>query len=217
MMFNFLCPGKNGVEIFVRHGRVVLSGRTLLVLEQVFGSKLQDRRQLVLIEQLGAHRRRAVVAVLPEDHAAGRVHLLDDDLVQHHLALGPGKDILLHRVGSHKPVNVDRVFLPNSVGARHGLQVVLRVPVRVKQQDRVCGRKVDAQSSRPGGQQERKIRGIRSIEPVHGLVPLLRRGGPVQTLVPIPLAVHVLADNVQHADHLGENEHTVTCRFESTQ
>jgi hypothetical protein len=46
--------------------------------------------------------------------AAGGVHLLDDQVVQHHLPLGALQDVLLHRAARHEP------------GARSGLLWVAR-------------------------------------------------------------------------------------------
>jgi hypothetical protein len=55
------------------------------------------------------------------------------------------------------------------MGARHGLQIVLRVPVRVKDDDRVGSRQIDPQPTRASGQQEGKVPGLWSVEVLHGL------------------------------------------------
>ena len=53
-------------------------------------------------------------------------------------------------------VNLDRLVLPDPVTASLRLQVVLRVPVRVVDDDGVGGRQVDAQPTRTRAQQEHK-------------------------------------------------------------
>ena len=48
----------------------------------------------------------------------------------------------------HTPVNVDHILLADAVGASLGLQVVLRIPVRVENDDRVRRGQVDTQTAR---------------------------------------------------------------------
>lgn len=67
------------------------------------------------------------------------------------------------------PVDVDSLGLADAVGARHGLQVVLGVPVRVEDDDGVRRGQVDAQAARPRRQQERKVRRTGRVEVLHGL------------------------------------------------
>ena len=47
-----------------------------------------------------------------------------------------------------RPVDVDGLGLADAVGARHGLQVVLGVPVGVEDDDSVSRGQVDAQAAR---------------------------------------------------------------------
>lgn len=42
-----------------------------------------------------------------EDRLSRRVHPLDDQVVQHHLLLGPLDDVLLHRAFGHQTVDID--------------------------------------------------------------------------------------------------------------
>lgn len=67
------------------------------------------------------------------------------------------------------PVNIHHLCLADAVGSRHGLQVILGVPVTVKDDDCVSGGEVDAQPACPGTQQESKVCGAGGIEMFHSL------------------------------------------------
>lgn len=67
------------------------------------------------------------------------------------------------------PVYVDHFGLADAVGSRHGLQVILGVPVAVKDDDRVGGRQIYAQATGPRAEQEGKVRGSRRVEMLHSL------------------------------------------------
>ena len=68
---------------------------------------------------------------------------------------------LLDRVPRDKSVDHDFVGLPDPVGAGEGLDVVVRIPVGIIDDDSIrCGQ-IDAQTSGSGGQQERKLWRIR--------------------------------------------------------
>lgn len=108
---------------------------------------------------------------------------------QHHLPLGHLRDALLHAGAGHKAVDHHLVGLADAVGSAEGLvgeqrepsasrrtgtecavagcrylNVVVRVPVGVEDDDRVCGGQVDAQASGSSGEQETKLAGARSWE-----------------------------------------------------
>mmetsp|Transcript_31084 Transcript_31084/g.59984 ORF Transcript_31084/g.59984 Transcript_31084/m.59984 type:complete len:315 (-) Transcript_31084:1667-2611(-) len=174
------------VQLLLCHGQraALLLLRLLLVLEQILSPKAQNRRQLVLVEQ--------VLGLLVHLHLPGGVHSLDDQVIKHHLPLGTLEDVLLHRVLGHKPVDVHRVLLADAVRAGHGLQVVLRVPVAVKDDHRVRRREVDAQPARTRRQQKQKVLRPGSVEVVHRLVPRRRAYGPVQALMLVPLHAAVV-------------------------
>ena len=82
----------------------------------------------------------------------------------------------LHSLSSYLPpplfflcVSSHLFGLSNPVCASLGLQVVLWVPVRVNNDDCVCSREIDPQSSCPGGQQEAEVLGALSIEVINGV------------------------------------------------
>jgi len=66
------------------------------------------------------------------------------------------------------------------------LQVVLGVPVRVKDDAGVCGGQVDAEPPRPSAQQEHEAVRVRPGEPVDGRLPHVAAHAPVDALVRVP-------------------------------
>mmetsp|Transcript_14155 Transcript_14155/g.36672 ORF Transcript_14155/g.36672 Transcript_14155/m.36672 type:complete len:348 (+) Transcript_14155:1754-2797(+) len=137
------------------------------ILKQLLRAKAQDRGQLLLVKYLGA----LVTAARVQHHPPAGVHSLDDDVVKHHLLLGALQDVFLHAAAGDKAVDVHRVLLPDAVRTAHGLQVVLGVPVRVKDDDRVGGGEVDAEAARTRGEQEGKVGRALRVEVTHRLLP----------------------------------------------
>lgn len=79
----------------------------------------------------------------------GLVALLDDDRVEFELDGLSLNDLLLNRVSRDEPVNIDLLLLADSVRPVHGLQVYLRIPVAVKQDDVVGGHQIDSETTGP--------------------------------------------------------------------
>ena len=77
--------------------------------------------------------------------------------------------LYLAGAAGQESVDVDRVLLPDPVRAGHRLEVVLRVPVRVEDDDGVGRREVDAEAAGAGGEQEDEVARIRGVEVVHRL------------------------------------------------
>jgi hypothetical protein len=53
-------------------------------------------------------------------------------ILQYHLLFGAFEDILFHRVFAHEPVHANMRLLANTMGPRHGLEVILWVPVALQ-------------------------------------------------------------------------------------
>ena len=66
-------------------------------------------------------------------------------------------DLLFQRALGNQPVHVDDLLLPDTVRAVHRLQVRLRVPVRVIEDDDVGGGEVDAEPARAGREEEDEL------------------------------------------------------------
>ena len=89
------------------------------------------------------------------------------------------------------------------------LDVVVRVPVRVIDDDGVGGVEVDTETSGPGGQQEAELLGSFLVEPIDGVLSESSGDAAVDSLVLVALAVEEVLQEVQHLGHLGENEDSV--------
>ena len=90
-------------------------------------------------------------------------------------------------VGAARDEAVDAhlLRLADAVAPRHALHVVLRVPVRVVQNDRVGGGQVDADAARSGGEEEGEgRRGVARLEAVDGRLARLLLRRAVEALVP---------------------------------
>lgn len=70
--------------------------------------------------------------------------LLDHQLVPYQLVLLELQHPLLNGLLSHQSIHCDWTCLPDAVGAVHGLQVVLRVPVDVIQDHPICCNQIQA-------------------------------------------------------------------------
>jgi len=69
-----------------------------------------------------------------EEHK--RKHCSLTGILEHHLPLGSFQNILLNRVLTDKAINADVGLLPYSMGPRHGLEIVLGIPITLQQQQK---------------------------------------------------------------------------------
>ena len=150
---------QDGVDVFFDERAVVLVARRVVLFEDFFRAETQDGRHVVPGEGFGGGRvgggqggggsvgegfAAAAARAAGDGVGARSVHALNDEVVEHHFLLGPLQDVFLDRPGREEAVDVDRLRLPDAVRARHRLEIVLRVPVRVEDDDRVGGGQVDA-------------------------------------------------------------------------
>ena len=73
------------------------------------------------------------------------------------------------------------------------------------------------QPARPRREQKHEVRAPRRVEMVHGRVPGRRRRGAVEALKEKAAQFAVVGDDVEHAHHLGEDEHAVPGLLEAAQ
>ena len=140
-----------GVVVVERHLAVGLElgrhlGRARLALrEQHVDVGVRERRAVALEHGVGAEldHRHELVALCAR-HLHREAALLDDHPVEEELALGALDDLLLDGALHAETIDVHRPRLPDTVRAVLRLQVLLRVPVRVVQDDRVRREEVDA-------------------------------------------------------------------------
>jgi len=114
-----------------------------VLLEKLFSPELEDRAQLILVEGVALLVGVLLVASVLKNGPSRCVHPLDHEVVQHHLLFGTLNDFLLHRILCDKPVYIDLLLLSNSVSSGLCLQVILRIPVRVKDDNCVGRGQVD--------------------------------------------------------------------------
>ena len=130
---------EDAVEVLLGHG-----GGLRQVLERRVG--FQQLKELVGRHARAFHRlrrtraRTAAAAALRVQERA----LLDDQPLQGHLGVGPAEHVALDRVRSREPEDEHGPLLADAVAAVHGLEVVVRVPVRVVDDDGIRGGQVDA-------------------------------------------------------------------------
>jgi len=139
-------------------------------------------------------------------------HGAEHSLVQAQLQRGLVEHLALVRVRRDQPVDGHVLLLADAVAARLRLQVILRIPVAVVDDDGVGGRQVDAEAARPRAQQEHELVAVGLAVAVDGLLALLAANAAVDALVGEALEHQVVLDDVQDADHLREDEHLVLCR-----
>ena len=123
-----------------------------------------------------------------------------------------GEDALLHGGRVAHANHSHRSLLSEAMRAVHGLLIVGGVPVRICQDDGVCGLKVDTETARARGAQVDEMPPILFVEE-RRLVPTTRQGsGPVEAEVREPARVAKLLEHVEHHAELGEDEHLVPPR-----
>eukprot|EP00967_Tisochrysis_lutea_P044243 scaffold53588_cov30-Tisochrysis_lutea.AAC.4 len=99
--------------------------------------------------------------------------------------------------------------LAYSVHARHGLQVNLRVPVRVKEDAGVGRLAVDTKATRAGRHEENEFGRARHVEAIDVDGALNAVGATVQAAVLILLVVEEVLDQVERRGELREEHHSV--------
>lgn len=133
----------------------------LLGIEGPIGAHLQQQVDLFLVRQLA----RACAVDLT---AHGGEH----GLIQPELLAGPLKHLRLIGAARHQPTHFHLLGLADAVHACLRLNVVLRVPVAVVDDDGVCYGQVDAQTAGARRQQKHKAVRVRRTEAVDGLLTL---------------------------------------------
>merc|ERR1712073_150162 len=70
-----------------------------------------------------------------------------DQMIKNHLLLGSVDDIFIYRGTGNKPEDLHLFFLANSVGSSYCLQIILRIPITVEDDNSVGSLKIDTKSS----------------------------------------------------------------------
>merc|ERR1719164_402344 len=83
--------------------------------------------------------------------------LLNDNVVQFEFHLGAFDNSFFDCLFCDEPEDLYSFLLTNSVSSVHGLQVHLRIPIGVENDDNVRGHQIDAQTSSSGAQNENEL------------------------------------------------------------
>ena len=94
------------------------------------------------------------------------------------------------------------------------LQVVLRIPVRVVDDDGVGGGQVDAEAARARTQQEGEAVRVGLGVAIDGLLAQFAADATIDALVREAHLYEVVFEDVEDADHLREDEHLVAARLQ---
>merc|ERR1719282_1506472 len=142
-----LCSSQNLVNITGRFISLFL----LLLFKQLFCTKFKNGIKLIFAERL-SFRGPSITSF--QNSSSRSVHSLNDQMIQNHLLLCSLNNILLNTALGDKSVDIDLLLLTDSVSSGHGLKIILRIPVAVKDDDGVgCGQ-VDTETPGSGGKQK---------------------------------------------------------------
>ena len=100
------------------------------------------------------------------------------------------------------------------MAARHALQVVLRVPVGVEDDDRVGGGQVDADAARARREQEEERARCRVREAVDCLLALILTHRAVEALITPSTRIYQILNQIQQLCKLREEEDAMTLALE---
>lgn len=179
---------------------------------------LTNQRVDVAVVKLIPHLEDAVCAVV--DHInhlvflktlvlGSHTPLLDDQGVQFELHRLTFNHLLLHRVRRDESEDLYDLFLADAMGSVHGLQVHLRVPVRVKKDNDVGSHQVEPQAASSGRYQEDMLIRVRPNEVLDLLFSINQLRVAIQPTVVMATIVAVVLENVQHGREPGKHKNLV--------
>src|SRR5580704_9275211 len=125
------------------------------------------------------------------------VHLLYEDVIESHLFLSDLHDLLFHATSCHYLEDQHLVFLPNAMSTGERLNVLMRIEVRIHDNDRVGGGKVDTNASSSCREQEGKVRRVWCVKLINPLLFFKRVNTTVESTVLQAQPVKEIFDNVQ--------------------
>mmetsp|Transcript_24257 Transcript_24257/g.71712 ORF Transcript_24257/g.71712 Transcript_24257/m.71712 type:complete len:740 (-) Transcript_24257:1603-3822(-) len=144
----------------------------------------------------------------------GEPALLDDGVVHLQLLLRALDNLLLDRVLGDEAEDLDLLLLPDPVRAVHRLQVGLRVPVAVEEDDCVGRLEVEPEPARARREHKDEVVRARRVELAEQLAAILALGAAVEAEVLVVAQVEVELEQVHQLHHLREDEHAVAERLQ---
>ena len=116
-------------------------------------------------------------------------------------------NFFFHRFFCDEPINNDFPFLADTVRPVDGLQVHLRIPIRIENDDDVGLMEVDANTAGPRREYEDLLLALGILEVINAEVALVRRRLPVDSTIPIASNPQHVVKNVHELRHLAEDEY----------
>lgn len=127
---------------------------------------------------------------------------------------GSGQYFLLDRIDSHETQHTHLVLLTNTMSTILSLQVLMRIPIRVEDNDRVGFLQVETETTSTRGQQENKIVRIGIVENSEQITTLLGFGATIETQI-LEIAVdEIVLHDGHELSHLTKHEHTMSSLLE---
>ncbi len=133
------------------------------------------------------------------------------------LLVCPLEDHLLNRVLRDQPVDPHLVLLANPVGPVLGLEILVRVPVRVENHNCVRSLQVEPQTTGPGREQEAEVLRVRCIEQLEHRLAVVGLRCAVQPEVLDPAEPQEVLHDVHDLRHLEEKQRAVVGGLELRQ
>ena len=116
---------------------------------------------------------------------------------QHHFFLSHLSDPLLDRVPGNESIDHDFVLLSDTMRSGQSLNVIVRIPIGVIDDDRVGSVQVDAQATGSGGQEEDELLGAFSIETINGVLTQCARDRAINSLVLVTLTFQKVFEQIE--------------------
>ena len=196
-------------DLLDRLRRELLNLLVVLLGEELLCAMLEERLDLGHLE-----RDAGLAAATIESGRRLLAHVVvaavaNDRLLESKLLIGSIEQVHLVRLARHQAVDAHQLGLSDAMAARLGLQVVLRVPVGVVDDDGVGRRQVDADAARARAEEEEEGGRAFRTEAVDGLLPFVTGDRAIEPLVLEAAQLDVLLDEVQEHRELREDEDAV--------
>ncbi len=147
---------------------------------------------------------------------SGEVATFDGNVAQKTLLVGLLEDVLLDRLLTDESVDVDVARLADTMAPILCLGIHRRVPIRVVKDDRVGASQVNADAAGTRRQNEAEDAPV-GVEALHEHLTLVDSRRAVQSQVDVAVVIEESLEHVEHASHLGEDEHAVLVALELAQ
>lgn len=144
------------------------------------------------------------------------VAFLDDNIVEELLLVGFAKDVRFYGMFADETIDVDVTSLSDTMGTICALFVHGRIPIKVVEDDCICPRQVDTETSRSRRENEAEDARV-VVESVGENLSLFDLCCAVEAEVAMAVDVEELFQYVENFGHLSEDEGSMSARLEPTE